>query len=233
MSATVGAHSPGGIFHGACSPSYGSCSPHLDADHPPNFNPTFRENVEVDPLCGPPSINSEYMDSYGISPPSGMGSLNSSRLQVRVPWLSRSIGEVSASCASVLSGLLDLRLWMRLGAGENYAALKTHPWFEENSLSWCLIEMQRVPPPFVPDKVNVNEDAVKRHEEMVCTTNGESCALPVPQDEEQQLRNFYFVSQEFEKREPLRNKSSRDTALSQENMSSHSFPVSISMVAYN
>jgi len=35
-----------------------------------------------------------------------------------------------------MQGLLDVRLWERLGAGKNYQKLEQHPWFEQHSLQW-------------------------------------------------------------------------------------------------
>jgi serine/threonine protein kinase len=41
---------------------------------------------------------------------------------------SPTFGEISDHCVDLIEGLLDVRMWQRLGAGDNYDTLQNHPW---------------------------------------------------------------------------------------------------------
>jgi serine/threonine protein kinase len=49
-------------------------------------------------------------------------------LRPAIPSCSASFGDISDNCVDLIEGLLDVRLWERLGAGENYDAMQNHPW---------------------------------------------------------------------------------------------------------
>jgi serine/threonine protein kinase len=59
-----------------------------------------------------------------------------SHLTVPIPHISKIYGELSTPCIDVLTGLLDVRLWSRLGAGVNYPLLSSHRWFQNQSVDW-------------------------------------------------------------------------------------------------
>ena len=74
-------------------------------------------------------------------------------LQVPIPLQSSWLGEVSPACASLLSGLFELRPSLRLG-GRNIAALKGHSWLKEMGVDdWQALESKTLAPFFRPGKV--------------------------------------------------------------------------------
>lgn len=85
-------------------------------------------------------------------------------LRVSMPKYSQSSKRVSLACMSVLEGFLDVRLWTRLGAGNNYLNLKQHAWFEENNLIWKDVEEGRVLSPFMPNVAKVTRDLAYKHD---------------------------------------------------------------------
>ena len=79
-------------------------------------------------------------------------------LRPTFPSSSVAFGEISAPCIDLIEGLLDVRLWHRLGAGENYAALQNHPWFCSPSVgygNWEQVLEKRLVPPFNPQDTDV------------------------------------------------------------------------------
>lgn len=74
-------------------------------------------------------------------------------LQVPIPLQSSWLGEVSPACASLLSGLFELRPSLRLG-GRNISALKGHAWLREKAVDdWQALESKTLAPFFRPGKV--------------------------------------------------------------------------------
>lgn len=74
-------------------------------------------------------------------------------LQVPIPLQSSWLGEVSPACASMLSGLFELRPSLRLG-GRNISALKAHAWLREKGVDdWQALENKTLAPFFRPGKV--------------------------------------------------------------------------------
>ena len=52
-----------------------------------------------------------------------------SNLMVYVPVRNAAGGKVSENCRALLLSLLDVRLHLRIGAGDRYASFTSHPWF--------------------------------------------------------------------------------------------------------
>ena len=76
-------------------------------------------------------------------------------LRPQCPRYTKGLGQISASCIAVIEGLLDLRLWSRLGSGRNFIALKKHDWFQETQLEWNDITKSETRPPFLPDSEQI------------------------------------------------------------------------------
>jgi serine/threonine protein kinase len=60
---------------------------------------------------------------------------------------------ISDLCIDIIEGLLDVRLWHRLGAGENFNLLQNHPWFCSSSVGlgcWEQVLEKRLIPPTAP-----------------------------------------------------------------------------------
>lgn len=74
-------------------------------------------------------------------------------LRLNIPIESKIYGRLSKECIEVLEGFLDVRLWLRLGAGNNYNKLETHQWFKNHSLNWIFITNA---PPSVMNIINYN-----------------------------------------------------------------------------
>jgi serine/threonine protein kinase len=75
-----------------------------------------------------------------------------------IPPSSKSAGIISNNCIDVIEGLLDVRLWHRLGAGENYSTLQNHPWFCSPSVGfgcWEQVLEKRLVAPFSPQGTDV------------------------------------------------------------------------------
>lgn len=117
------------------------------------------------------------------------------------------LGTLSPACEEVIEGLLDVRLWTRLGAGSNYRALRTHPWFQQVGLDWNDVISSRVPPPLVPDTAHVAETLANtfRYHYMNNSSakssvgNNEPEQLPPPLTVEdiQILKDFHYVDPSF------------------------------------
>jgi serine/threonine protein kinase len=55
-------------------------------------------------------------------------------LVVYLPTMNASGGKVSPSCRALMSSLLDVRLHLRIGAGDRYSLFSCHPWFTQFNL---------------------------------------------------------------------------------------------------
>ena len=49
-------------------------------------------------------------------------------MRPRIPDSSQNFGIVSDLCIDIIERMLDSRTWLRLGAGDNFSGLKSHPW---------------------------------------------------------------------------------------------------------
>lgn len=90
-------------------------------------------------LTLPPEHQLFLLDNGDLSP----------NMRVPIPLLSRAGQEVSAACASVISGLLDIRFPLRLGSLSSFHEFSDHPWFL--FYGYCSSLLPSLAPPFVPD----------------------------------------------------------------------------------
>lgn len=117
--------------------------------------------------------------------------------RVMLPAISRAYGELSTSCLNLLSGFLDVRSWNRIGARNNYSKLRTHSWFTELNISWHLVELKRIDPPFVPRPSEVSSDLC--HKYMLKEENISQSGNVELYDElvAEQLSDYYFVAPSY------------------------------------
>ena len=134
-----------------------------------------------------------------------------SYLRVPMPKYAQNSKRVSMACMSVLEGLLDIRLWSRLGAGHNYSSLKNHVWFQECKLHWQDVEKGNVSPLYAPNIIKVTRDLAFKHEEHKvaelttspgCTTtqderNFNQCTSHLSPKDINILSHFHFVAQQY------------------------------------
>jgi serine/threonine protein kinase len=133
-------------------------------------------------------------------------------LRVSMPKYSQNSKRVSLACMSVLEGLLDIRLWSRLGAGNNYSTLKNHVWFDEWKLNWEDVEQGRVMSPYVPNVAKVTRDLAYKHDQdkyimsphshIPCTTtviekNYNKMMFNLPTSDRNILQNFHYVAPQY------------------------------------
>ena len=85
-------------------------------------------------------------------------------LRVSMSKYSQKGKRVSSACMSVIEGMLDVRLWSRLGAGCNFTGLKNHAWFKECNLSWTEVEAKKIIPLFKPSTAAVSRDLAFKYE---------------------------------------------------------------------
>lgn len=99
----------------------------------------------------------------------------------------------------MLDGLLDIRLWSRLGAGHNYDSLQQHSWFEEQKLVWSDVVTRKERPEFVPNVDRITREMQFKHgnddfySEFETTTTLSLCTR-----EEAILKEFYFIAKKYE-----------------------------------
>jgi len=117
---------------------------------------------------------------------------------------------VSLACISVLEGLLDIRLWCRMGAGVNYSTLQNHVWFEECKLEWQAVEQGKTEPAFTPNITKVTRDLAFKHEQhkvaektaITCTTTTgekrfEEFSSNLKTNDRNILNHFHFVAPQY------------------------------------
>jgi serine/threonine protein kinase len=125
-------------------------------------------------------------------------------LRTRIPRSSVLHGDISISCRSLLSQLLEVRPLHRL----SYTSLTQHEWFEKMNLRWGEVERALIESPFQLDLKQVALDICTRH--MFPTEDGESAGAVSRQSltsaEAAQLKDtltrFQYVSPEFGKYVP-------------------------------
>lgn len=117
-------------------------------------------------------------------------------------------GKISDSCIDLIEGLLDVRLWQRLGAGNNYEALQNHPWFCSPSVGyacWDQVLDKRLVPPFNPQDTDVttvirNKYQHLQHWEEHHASDDDNTAVSTfigAGDEQQLLQECQFIAPEF------------------------------------
>lgn len=130
-------------------------------------------------------------------------------LRPHCPQQGRS-GIVTPTCEAVVLGLLDVRLWSRLGAGANFQALRTHQWFKQVGLEWDGVVTKTVPPPLVPNVGRIAESLTNTYR--YCYMNNTAAPAEEISNEclaEQQentmsvrdqkvLDNFHYVGPRFQ-----------------------------------
>lgn len=159
-------------------------------------------DCEVDPFFGNPS-EGVVRDASGLVCDESFYRFHSvqklpQHLRVPLPSFSRVYGELSTTCATLLDGLLDVRCWKRLGCGVNYTKLRTHKWFEEMNLSWHLIEMKKIAPPFVPDILQVSSDLSLKYLNRDSTTSPVELSSELNMIANEKLSGFYFVADKYD-----------------------------------
>ena len=130
-------------------------------------------------------------------------------LRPACPRYTRAHGQVSHACVAVMEGLLDVRLWSRLGAGRNFQALQTHAWFQELGLEWSAVVAGDVPPPFVPDTTLIAQnlantyryhhvDNTQTKEQKQRYERDHKKLPPLTIEEGKILKQFYYVAPKFQ-----------------------------------
>jgi serine/threonine protein kinase len=156
----------------------------LDAEHDPFFD---RPSKGLSREHSDMSLDDSYFD------PSNSHKLPQ-HFRVMLPTMSRAYGELSTSCLDVLSGFLDVRSWQRLGAGSNYMKLRTHSWLTDMNISWHLVELKRLDPPFVPRSSEVSSDLFNKYHLRDENTNQSGSAELYNEIVMEQLSDFYYVA---------------------------------------
>lgn len=134
------------------------------------------------------------------------------KLRPICPRYTRAHGQISHACVAVIEGLLDLRLWSRLGAGRNYRALQTHPWFEDLDLEWESVITGACSPPFVPDTSQIAQslaniyryhyvDNTQSKEQKQRYERNNKRLPPLTIEERKVLNQFHYVAPKFQKEE--------------------------------
>ena len=125
-------------------------------------------------------------------------------LRVPIPIYSRMYGELSSSCLCVLEGLLDVRHWKRWGVGNNFITLRNHKWFQEMNLSWDMIEMKKISPPFVPCRSAVSTDMCAKYvnsrpdkDDILVSGDVEDETADCDIEIQEALKRFYYVAERY------------------------------------
>jgi serine/threonine protein kinase len=107
---------------------------------------------------------------------------------------------VSPTCISLLEGLMDLRLWKRLGAGHNYTALREHAWFKEQKVSWDTVLAKKEAAGYLPNLDRISRELQFKH------GNDNDChgddyntteTLDLSTEQEAILKKVYFVADKY------------------------------------
>jgi serine/threonine protein kinase len=129
-------------------------------------------------------------------------------LRTRIPRSSVLHGDLSVSCRSLLSQLLEVRPLYR----HTYASLTRHEWFEKMNLQWGDVERALIESPFQLDLKQVALDICTRHmfptEDEPAGVSRQSLSNAEAGELKEALSRFQYVSPEFGKYVPeeLRNK---------------------------
>ena len=123
---------------------------------------------------------------------------------------------ISPACIALLEGLLDIRLWERLGAGANYTALQEHCWFKEQKLDWAAVMDRKEVPGHVPNLDRISRELQFKHgNDNDCYSddnNQRTNTLSLCTRDEIVLKEFHFIASKYELPEKTVDRESEDVS---------------------
>ena len=107
---------------------------------------------------------------------------------------------VSDACRTMLEGLLDVRLWRRLGAGANFLSLQKHVWFQEQKLNWETVLAKKLVAGYVPNLDRISRELQFKHgNDDDCPSDLDTATtLSLCTKQEAILKEFYFVANKYQ-----------------------------------
>lgn len=119
-------------------------------------------------------------------------------LKVPIPFMTMYHEQVSAYFIEFMEGIMDIRPKYRLGGLNNYNALKNHEWFSHTELSWSDVEEKRAPPPFVPNREQIQFDmAAKNKGADVNELDSIRVTEFLSVDAQRQFDNYHHIAAEY------------------------------------
>lgn len=124
-------------------------------------------------------------------------------LRVEMPQTNSKNRTISPACISVLEGLLDVRLWARLGAGYNYTLLQEHSWFREQNICWDRVLAKKEPAAYTPNLERISRELQFKY------GNEDNCfldecetkdTLVLCKEEEEIVQNLCFIADKYQPR---------------------------------
>ena len=107
---------------------------------------------------------------------------------------------ITPACITFLEGLLDVRLWCRLGAGYNFATLQSHVWFQEQKLDWKDVMEKKVVVGYTPNVERMSRELKcsfgNDNDYFLDTTDTDTSFSPST-TQEAILDDFYFVAEQY------------------------------------